>query len=149
MDDRLSPLGDHCRYTARLVKNQATELHDSTLGSLEQLDGAVVLQLRPAYIHTSDGKPGSDPGKGLVQDADLIVNKPMHVQQIDDRDILISHGSIRTSTEVHDNILPLPFVLNEQCAIHLSLADGQELTINGDAVHIALRGESTYLETYG
>jgi hypothetical protein len=39
------------------------------LDSISEQDGSIVVKLRPAYIHRSDGVPGIDPGSGWVQDA--------------------------------------------------------------------------------
>ncbi len=40
--------------------NQAIEIHDSVLGSIEVVDRTVTLNLAPAYIHRSLGEPGAD-----------------------------------------------------------------------------------------
>ena len=147
MEHQLRRPGYAGRYTVQFVKNQAIELHDSTLAAIQESDGDAVIELRPAYIHASDGKPGSDPGDGLLQDADIIVSNPMQFPVLHGIDLWISDGSISTPMQKHDNVLQLPFATNGRCSVRLLLQDGQQLAIEGNAVQISLRGKSRFLET--
>ena len=51
------------------MANQEIEIHDSELTSVKVSDGHIILELSPAYIHMSDGRPGIDAGTGWLQNA--------------------------------------------------------------------------------
>ncbi len=51
------------------MANRVIEIHDSELKSIVLSKGEIVLELSPAYIHQSEGRPATDAGTGWLQDA--------------------------------------------------------------------------------
>jgi hypothetical protein len=51
------------------MASRKIEIHDSELMSFEVSDDHIILELSPAYIHMSDGRPGIDVGTGWIQNA--------------------------------------------------------------------------------
>jgi microsomal dipeptidase-like Zn-dependent dipeptidase len=47
--------------------NCSLELHDSRVSSVQSTGGVVTINFEAAYLHRSDGVPGSDEGTGWVQ----------------------------------------------------------------------------------
>jgi hypothetical protein len=53
------------------MANRVIEIHDSELRSIFASNGEIVLELSPAYIHQSEGRPVTGAGTGWLQDVAL------------------------------------------------------------------------------
>jgi len=46
--------------------NTMIQLNDSAVAKIDRQQGEMVVHFLPAYLHKSEGQPGSDPGTGWV-----------------------------------------------------------------------------------
>jgi hypothetical protein len=110
---------------------------------------SVSVQLRPAYIHASDGEPGIDPGTGSLQDADLIIAGAALPLGCSGTPTRIVEGSVLCGGADFGNCLALPLRLEQRVRLSLVLADGSSFTIEGDGIAVETHGQPTFLENFG
>ena len=130
--------------------NEAIELHDSELGAVTLTDDTAILSLRPANLHRSAGRPGSDAGSGWSQDATITILGVTHADVLSNpMPITISDGFLRIESHVYENIIPAP--ANFAAAIELRLVPSNcdAITIRGGHIKIELSGPATYIEKFG
>jgi len=89
------------------------EIHDSELKTVTVTDGNVVLELSPAYIHMSDGRPGIDAGTGWLQNAVIRVRGGELVGSINELPCTLWDGHLTVSDESFDNLVPILWTLPE------------------------------------
>ena len=119
------------------------------LATLKEEEARCVLELRPAYVHESDGRPGIDPGEGYWQDIEIAiagakVTKPFLSLPCPISDGHLSVGEIRMS-----NIAPTS--LSEAKKVSLTIwmmAGGAEIQIDGASVCIRTIGERQFAEHF-
>lgn len=128
--------------------NRALELHDSTLASLRPRDGAVVVELRPAYIHSSPGLAGVDPGEVHLQDVDIVLSGAQLPDPTPREPVAISDGTARVGDQDYENCLPVPFTISSATTLSLVLVSGQRLSIQGAGLELVRLGEPKFLERF-
>lgn len=128
--------------------NSALELHDSTLSALSQSDGAVIVALRPAYLHMSDGHPGTDAGTGWWLDLDLRFPAASVEGVAAAFPVEIVDGSLEVGEHKHRNVIPLPLPRATTVELVLLLQTGGRLVIRGPEVVPEPRREPQYVEQF-
>lgn len=120
--------------------NRAIELHDTRVGRIETIDDAVVVELSPAYVHKSEGRPGWDAGTGAWQHAVLrFVGGSIE----GDRPTLpedLWTGTLRVGDHESPNLIPIPLPIGP-AELRLSFVMGDELAIHGESIALELVGE--------
>jgi hypothetical protein len=99
--------------------NQAIEIHDSVLGSIEVVDRTVTLNLAPAYIHTSLGEPGADPGSGWTQNVTVVIEDGIAEVKIPNPPGDLSDGSLTIGLQSSSNTMPLPLQCEDSVRLKL------------------------------
>jgi hypothetical protein len=130
-------------------EKSAIELHDSDLKYLKLSGGSLEIALAPAYIHKSDGIPGSDRGTGWVQDALILVEDAESSVESFETPCELGGGTLKIGTDVYDNLIPLP--LDRTAAVLLTLDsmwNDHHISIRGSSVKISLVGEPKYVEVF-
>jgi hypothetical protein len=125
------------------------EFHDSVLAELKEEGARCVLELRPAYVHQSDGRPGIDPGEGYWQDVEIVIagaklKAPILSLPCPIGDAHLSVGEIRMS-----NIAPT--TLHEAKKVSLKIwlmIGGSEVEIEGTSIEIRAIGEPEFAEHF-
>jgi hypothetical protein len=128
--------------------NRALELHDSELASLRPRAGAVVVALRPAYIHSSAGVAGVDSGEVHLQDVDIILPGAELPDPLPQEPVTISDGTARIGDRDFESCLPVPFSTVGTATLSLVLVSGQRLSIKGAGLELVRIGEPKFLERF-
>ncbi|RYG24966.1 hypothetical protein EON82_08840 [bacterium] len=132
--------------------NAAIELHDTTLGSIQELpDGSLVVRFAPAYVHRSAGTPGVDDGIGEVQNCSLIVATGQIEGEIGKLPTAVLDGELHIGEVNFGNMIDLTCkVEDEPVALTLFLAqDFREIRVSGRGLVIRLEGDPKYVEEFG
>jgi hypothetical protein len=126
----------------------AIEIYDSTLVSLADNSGHVVIELKPAYIHRSTGTPGVDPGGGWAQDAILRVENGTIDGSVPEMPGDLWEGSLQVGNQRIENIIPLPLDYQGAVTLVLVAQDESRVVIRGSAISAILVGEPKFIEEF-
>ena len=128
--------------------NSALEIHDSELGSILVEGFSVALQLTPAYIHKSHGRPGVDPGTGWTQDVTILIEDAVVVSNVVDFPCDLTDGTLTVDAESWSNTISLP--LQQRGLVNLVLVGkwGGEVSISGKQIIVRPLGEAKYVEDF-
>jgi hypothetical protein len=127
--------------------NSLVELHDSVLAALVLRDGDAVLSLRPAYIHRSSGRPGSDPGTGWTQDLEITITDATVSGSSGLLPAHISEGSLKIGNEDYPSALPM-VPLGSPVHLALVMETGSRVEIGGRRLTVVSVGEAQYVEEF-
>jgi hypothetical protein len=129
-------------------RRSAIEIYDSTLASVADNGGRVVIELKPAYIHRSTGTPGVDPGGGWAQDVLLRVENGTIDGSVPQTPCDLWEGSLQVGDQTIENIIPLP--LDYQGAVKLTLVaqDESRVVVRGSAISATPDGEPKFIEEF-
>jgi hypothetical protein len=131
-----------------LPENRAVELHDSVLAFVDKKNGQVEIGLMPAYIHSSTGEPGVDPGAGRVQNITLVVDNGIAEGQIPKMPCALSGGTVVIDEYSSANSLALPLDLSGRIELKLDVIWGGQIVIRGTRILAVLNGEPKYVEDF-
>jgi hypothetical protein len=95
--------------TTECAMNCSLELHDSRVSSVQSADGVVTINFKAAYLHRSDGAPGSDEGMGWVQSGYLEFASAKLTGGPDIGEGWIVDGSLKVDGVGDLCLLPVPF----------------------------------------
>lgn len=127
--------------------NKSIELHDSRLDAIITVGGETIVSLSPAYVHSSEGRPGIDAGSGWLQSATLALGEgtlrvmPAHLP------VAVAGGFIRIGSEPRDNMIPIG-IFEGPVEISMVLVTGETLRIRGQGIRIELHGEPSFVEDF-
>jgi hypothetical protein len=126
--------------------NKAIELHDSTIGRVSSGNaGRVELDFDQAYVHVSEGKPGTDCGTGWTQRAKMTLIGATITGGFPSLPCDLSDGELRSNDLVFNNMVPLPFS-GAGVEFRMLFCSGDEVTITAAKAELCLQGEATYVE---
>ena len=125
------------------------EFHDSQLTVLEEEADRCIVELHPAYVHQSDGRPGIDPGEGFWQNIRIVITgarlrKPDLRLPCPIADGYLTVGDIRVSTIV-------PTVLRKGGCVSLKIQPmdaAGEVEIEGIGIEVQPISEPQGFETF-
>jgi hypothetical protein len=124
------------------------EIHDSDLETVTVTDGNIVLELAPAYIHVSDGRPGIDAGTGWIQNAVIRVRGGELLGSIKELPCTLWDGHLKVSDELFDNLVPIPLDSAGNIELQLTSISGESLQVRGNRITLELLGEPRYIEKF-
>jgi len=128
--------------------NEAVEIHDSTLTSIEAENANLVVRLSPAYVHRSEGRPGWDAGSGWLRDVILIVSGAV-VESLPSRSPCeLCDGTLSVGEASWANVLPLPLSAAGPVLLTLTTSEGESIEIRGAGVEVIPRGEARYVDEF-
>jgi hypothetical protein len=127
--------------------NSAIEIHDSSLTSIRQRGPELELRLS-AYIHKSEGTPGTETGTGWLQDVTLVLDSGSVEGSIASWPADLQDGALEIDGEVSENIIPIP--LDRSGTIQLTLEPkwGGRIVVYGKHIHLELQGAPKYVEDF-
>ncbi|HEX3586302.1 MAG TPA: hypothetical protein VH024_09920 [Candidatus Angelobacter sp.] len=128
------------------MANRVIEIHDSELKSIAVSNGEIVLELSPAYIHQSEGRPGMDAGTGWLQDAVIRILGEEISGSFSELPCDLWDGQLKLPDESLDNTIPIPLSVEGHIELQLTSCSGESVQIRGDGITLQLRGEPRYLE---
>jgi hypothetical protein len=122
------------------------ELHDSELVAVLELGSQAIVLLR-AYMHTSEGRIGIDPGNGWVQAALLTFATDATIEgDVPDLPSDIYNGELVLDGVAHRNVIPIPLHHVGAASLKLLLNATPELVISGTGIDLTLVGEAVHVE---
>ncbi len=130
---------------SKLYRNM--EWHDSTLSAVDSENGTLVVRLRPAYVHQWKASRGKWIGEGFVQDLDATVPNGKVVGSLSNTGIRISDGELWVSGQTCNELLPLPYRVNEMVELKLVLVSGEELAVRGTGLSLSVVGAPRFVES--
>ena len=133
----------------RPVQNRIIELHDSTVGAISRVGNSLVVEFRPAYVHSSDGRPGLDPGTGWAQDADLVIREADCGPTAAELPAWISDGELIVGEERFPNVVPIPLDRRrDEVQLDLVMVTAETFSIRGRGVELKLLGDARFIENF-
>lgn len=129
--------------------HRAIELHDSVLASVGSRDGVVVVILRPAYVHSSEGEPGVNDGWVGVQTVILEFDDGRVDGTIEGLPADISDGDFEADGVLSPNMIKLPCDTATRAVLTLYLSPGYgKVSIQGARVRVTTESEIEYVEAF-
>jgi len=128
--------------------NAAIEFHDSEVSSVECTGSTVCVRFAAAYVHHSEGRPGTDAGAGYVQSLELLFHEAQwsgNVQLCFGR---LSDGHLREG-EYTMSLVPLPYQSRAAVVGEFAFQNGERLSIKSASAVIRFSGEPRFVESYG
>ncbi|WP_152051491.1 hypothetical protein [Tautonia marina] len=127
--------------------NRMIELHDSTVEGLERVGPAIVVRLRPAYVHQSEGRPGFDSGTGWGQAVDLILREAT-VESLPTRfPMILADGAFSIDGSRWENQIPIPLEVHHVPVVFSVVTEASEaLILRGEGASVVLRGDPRFVE---
>ncbi len=127
--------------------NSAIEIHDSYLTSIRKQGDKVQLHLS-AYIHKSDGTPGTDAGTGWTQEVRVLFGGGTFEGSITEWPADLYDGTLEIDGEASENIIPIP--LDRKGTIQLTLKPKSDdaIVVRGNSVRLELEGIAKYVEEF-
>jgi hypothetical protein len=135
------------RYGDGMNRSQVSiELHDSNLAACYSQDKNLVIELRPAYVHTGKIVNNTWIGKGCSVDARININKPVFLNPMPKTPGKISSGTIQVGNKNFDNIVPAPFAKHGRTHLTLRFVTKGALDVVGESVSITLGSNFRFVE---
>ena len=130
--------------------NRYLEFHDSTLSSIEDLDGVVRIYLSPAIIHQRQGELAVNGGTVWLQDVEIVVPEGSFREKNVVFPSSISDGSLKHGDNHFENIVEIPFSGQEDAEIQFVIPGPsiEYVVVRGKGVAINIIGEPLYLEDF-
>jgi hypothetical protein len=130
------------------MASRKIEIHDSELTSFKVSDDHIILELSPAYIHMSDGRPGIDVGTGWIQNAVIRVRGEGILGSISELPCDLWNGYLKVDGELYDNLIPIPLDSAGNIELQFTSISGESLQVRGDHITLELLGEPRYIEDF-
>lgn len=129
--------------------NTAVELHDSRVADVTHAGEELRVIFRPAYVHRSDGIPGSDAGWGFLQPVEFRFRDATFAEVGDCRGD-VSEGVVSAGDAEYSNLVPLPLAVHGTTTARLNFASGGVLTVSAGGFSCGAIGEAdpTFKERY-
>ena len=128
------------------MANRIIELHDSEVSDVVQVDKQIKVRFSSAYVHESGGRAGVDPGKGFIQEAEMVIDEAAMGGVLPDFPVDISEGFLALNGVKSDNIIPIPFVFKGNFLMELVFVSGHRVTITGASATLSLLGSPKSIE---
>ncbi len=125
------------------------ELHDSRVAQVTAVAQELRVAFRPAYVHESDGIPGTDAGWGYLQSVEFIFSEASFSEDGECRGA-VADGIVRTSTVDYANLVPLPLSASGKIVAEFLFTTGGVLKVSSLAFSRRAIGErdSSFRERY-
>jgi hypothetical protein len=128
--------------------NKAIEIHDSTVAAIASWDDAVTVNLLPAYVHASEGRPGFDSGTCWIQDAKLVLVSACVSGNFPNLPCEVMDGALTVGNKQFDNEIPIPLDTSAITELRLVFDSDHVVTVVGKGARIELIGEPRFVEEF-
>lgn len=112
--------------------NTGVELHDSRVANLVREGGDLRIVFEPAYVHHSDGIPGSNSGWGLLQPVEFRF-RDATCSEMGECLGDVADGVVVAADVEYANLVPLPLSAEGASTARIEFASGGVLTITAGA----------------
>jgi hypothetical protein len=120
------------------MERRAVEFHDSRVRVIRWSGADAILEVS-VYVHSSEGRPGCDDGRGWYHDAEMVVAGAEIRQRPASGGLNIIDGTVRVDDQVFDNLMPLPCDMTGKVEIAFSGHEGT-FAATGRGIRILLKG---------
>jgi hypothetical protein len=120
--------------------NSGVELHDLEVTDVTCVGADVRVVFRPAYVHRSDGTPGSDAGWGYLEPVEFIF-RGGSCTEIGDCRGPVADGAVSADDRTYSNLVPLPLEVTGAITAHFEFASGGVLTVSAMRFSCSAIGE--------
>lgn len=128
--------------------NRAIELHDSIIEFIFPHGDQTTIELNPAYLHESTGRPGVDLGAGFLQKVHLQFRGAEIASLVTDLPVRITDGWILTGEKRFENFVPLPLIHVGHTEIEIQTEKGEILGLRASGIVLILSGEKKQIEQF-
>jgi len=137
------------------VEKRAIEIHDSAFDQVTLQDRTAVLHFKEVYIHSSEGSPAVDAGKGWTQEAVLRIGNASVEGTFskESREAYrgyahyLSDGSFRMNNIVSENLIPIPLDVEGDIELRMECW-GDVVCVRGTSAKLELIGAAEYVEEF-
>jgi hypothetical protein len=120
--------------------NNGVELHDSQVTEIKRSGADLHVVFRPAYVHRSDGVPGSDSGWGYLQPVEFTFRGATYAETGECAGS-VSDGEVSARDRRYSNLVPLPLTVSGAIAARLVFVSGGVLTVTAEGFSSETVGE--------
>ena len=131
-----------------VTMNCSLELHDSRVSSVQSTDGVVIINFEAAYLHLSDGVPGSDKGTGWVQSGSLKFASANLTGAPDIGEGWIVDGSLRVGSAGELRLIPVPLNVSGSVAARFTFNNGCIVRVQAEGARLTMTGEPAFVEAF-
>jgi hypothetical protein len=128
------------------VVNAAIEMHDSQVVAVQSTAGAVIVRL-VAYVHRSDGRPGSDAGTGWSQLVDLVFAGGVIEEQPIKLPCTLDDGCV-SGDATFAGLVPIPASVKVAVRLVARGLSGEVLAIRGEGLDVVPVSEGQFVELF-
>ncbi|MBB3196874.1 hypothetical protein [Roseateles terrae] len=128
--------------------NCGLEFHDSRVASVYSLGDVVTISFEAAYLHLSDGVPGSDRGTGWTQAGSLEFGSASLPGTPDIGDGWIVAGALRVDGGDELRLVPVPFNIVGSIQATFTFSNGYVLDMRGKSSRLTLTGDASFVEDF-
>ena len=137
------------------MQNHVIEIHDSALDQINLEEGVAVLHFPEVCIHSSEGRPAIDAGRGGTQEAVIRIGNARIEGEFpkESREAYRGYahylygGSLAINGTISNNLIPIP--LDVQGEIELTLECwGYIVRVHGRSAKLELIGKAKYFEDF-
>lgn len=124
---------------------EAIELHDSKVTAIATAGSSARVAIQ-AYLHRSEGEPGTSPGTGWIQQAELRL-EGVEVRNPAPTELDVLDGFVEVAGRRYANLVPLPFDVTGPVRV---LLDGPQgvFEASATAARFALVGDARCVEEF-
>jgi hypothetical protein len=127
--------------------NAALEFHDSEVSFVECTGSTLCVRFAAAYVHHSEGRPGSDAGAGYVQTLELLFHEAQWSGNLQLCFGRLSDGQLREDEHTM-SLVPLPYQSSAPVAGEFAFQSGERLSVKSASAVIRFTGEPRFVESY-
>jgi hypothetical protein len=120
--------------------NVGVELHDSQVAEITRSGQDLRVVLRPAYVHPSNGVPGTDAGWGYLQPVQFTFRAATCSEMGECRGS-VCDGEVAAGVVRYLNLVPLPMATSGEITARLEFASGGVLTVSAEGFSSEALGE--------
>ena len=124
------------------------EFHDSKIDSIHVSETSLIITLKPAMVHQSQGRAGIDPGTCWTQEARVELMGAQFTGEKCMTPIAISDGTLIANGRSFENCHPVPFRNEGVIEMELVLEDSSVIHAKAEGVRLTLMGEPVFLEHF-
>ena len=120
--------------------NTGVELHDSRVADVVREGSELRVVFRPAYVHHSDGVPGSDAGWGFLQPVEFKFRDATY-SAMGECMGPVSDGTVFAGDIEYSNLVPMPLMSTGATTARIEFASGGILTVSASGFSCSALGE--------
>jgi hypothetical protein len=128
--------------------NSGLEFHDSRVSSVQSANDVVTVIFEGAYLHRSEGTPGSDKGTGWAQPGLLEFASASLTGAGDIGEGWIVDGSVSVDGAAEVRLIPVPFNVAGRVAASFTFNNGCVLQVRSESARLTLTGEARFVEDF-